>query len=113
MTTLHTTVYLNHPAGRWFGFNPASAVLRCAATFDLELADHLRGPALVEAARDVVFEQLNIEEPEQIWALSYRLAGHRSLSVGDVVVIGETAWTVEPIGWKPLAATTLGAVIGR
>lgn len=46
-----TILYLHHPAGRWFGFNPASDQLRRAATFDLELADHLRGPAPIEAAQ--------------------------------------------------------------
>ncbi len=34
-----------------------------AETFDLELPEHLTGAALVDAALDVVFEQLHIDEP--------------------------------------------------
>lgn len=109
MTTLHTTVYLNHAHARFFGFNETTAQLRIAGSFDLELAEPLTGPALVDTALDVVFEQPNIDDPEHPWALRYRLAGHRSLSVGDVVVIGDTAWVVAPIGWKPISAATLSA----
>lgn len=109
MTTLHTTVYLNHAHAPFFGFDETTAQLRIAQSFDLELHDHLTGSAVVDAALNVVFEQLNIDDPEHIWALRYRLAGHRSLSVGDVVVIGETAWVVAPIGWKPISAATLTA----
>jgi hypothetical protein len=109
VTTLHTPVYLNHAHARLFGFNETTAQLRMAESFDLELPEHLTGSAVVEAALDVVFEQLSIDEPEHIWALRYRLAGHRSLSVGDVVVIGDTAWVVAPIGWKPISAATLSA----
>lgn len=113
MTTLHTTVYLNNAHARFFGFNETTAQLGMAESFDLELPEHLTGSAVVDAALDVVFEQLNIDEPEHIWALRYRLAGHRSLSVGDVVVTGETAWAVAPIGWKPVSADTLTAGILR
>ncbi|KQH76617.1 hypothetical protein AO501_10530 [Mycobacterium gordonae] len=113
MTILRTTVYLNHAAGSSFGFDQTIASLRMAESFDLELAEHLHSPALIEAAREIVFEQLNIDEPEHIWALRYRLAGHRSLSVGDVVVTGETAWAVESVGWKPVSADAMAAGIGR
>lgn len=113
MTTLRTTVYLNHAHARFFGFNDTTAQLRMAETFDLDLPEHLTGAALVDVALNVVFEQLNIDDPEHIWALRYRLAGHRSLSVGDVVVTGETAWVVAPIGWKPISAATLTAGIVR
>lgn len=48
-----------------------------------------------------VFEQLNMPEPEADWAKEYRRhRHHRSLSVGDVVVVGESAFAVEPVGWK-------------
>ena len=113
MTTLRTTVYLNHAHARFFGFDETTAQLRMAESFDLELPEHLTGSAVVDAALNVVFEQLNIDDPEHIWALRYRLAGNRSLSVGDVVVTGETAWVVAPIGWKPISAATLSAGIVR
>lgn len=114
MTTVRTTVYLNNAHARFFGFDETTAQLRMAESFDLvELPEHLTGSAVVDAALNVVFEQLNIDDPEHIWALRYRLAGHRSLSVGDVVVTGETAWVVAPIGWKPISAATLTAGIVR
>lgn len=113
MNTLHTTVYLNHAAHSFCGFDDTTAQLRMAGHFTLELGEHLRGSDLIAAAQQIVFEQLDIDEPEHLWALRYRLAGHRSLSVGDVVVLGETAWTVEPIGWKPLPAAALAAGILR
>lgn len=107
MTTLRTTVYLNEAPGSFLGFDSQRAILNMAASFDLDIADHLSVPAAVEAARETVFEQLNIDDPNHTWAQYYRLAGHRSLSVGDVVVIGETAWAVEDIGWRTVSTATL------
>ena len=56
----------------------------------------------------IIFDQLNnYGEPDgppgqTLWAMRYRQAGHRSLSVGDVVVIGESAWAVDLVGWLPV-----------
>ena len=55
-------------------------------------------PALGQA-----FEQLNIDEPTSDWAKAYRQAGLRSLSVGDVVVVGELAYACESVGWKSVS----------
>lgn len=43
-----------------------------------------------------LFYVFNEEHPEDFY-------GH-SLSVGDVVVIGETAWFCAPVGWEPCSA---------
>lgn len=50
-----------------------------------------------------VFDQLNIDDPTEEWALDYRARRNRSLSKGDVVVFGETAWSCESVGWKQIA----------
>lgn len=52
---------------------------------------------------EIIFHQLNIDEPQVDWAVAYRANHHRSLSVGDVVVIGEQAWAVDFAGWIPTA----------
>jgi hypothetical protein len=50
----------------------------------------------------IILEQLNIDEPHADWAKEYRNGRSRSLSVGDVVIVGEQAFAVEPDGWKPV-----------
>jgi hypothetical protein len=106
-----TTVYLNHALSHLVGFGAAGpAELRAAASFTLDMAgrphqDHIK------AALETVFDQLNIDEPATTWALGYRNSGLRSLSVGDVVVIGETAWACAASGWDLLTAEQLHAAI--
>jgi hypothetical protein len=108
---LITTVYLNEGAHQFHGFGQlAPAKLAAAAGFTLTVA----GPPSTEqvkACLELVFEQLNIDDPDQPWALKYRLARHRSLSVGDVVVIGETAWACASSGWDLLTAEQLHAAL--
>jgi hypothetical protein len=47
-----------------------------------------------------IWHQLNVDYPTTDWAQRYRENRNRSLSVGDVVVIGETAHAVDMIGWS-------------
>lgn len=49
------------------------------------------------------FRELNIDSPTEKWAKDYRARRNRSLSKGDVVVFGETAWSCESVGWKQLS----------
>ncbi|BCP41466.1 hypothetical protein MINTMi27_15590 [Mycobacterium intracellulare] len=58
-----------------------------------------------EKLREIVFHQLNVDEPHIQWAKDYRRRGHRSFSVGDVVVVGDLAWACEPDGWKAVDPT--------
>lgn len=51
----------------------------------------------------IIFHQLNIDEPTAQWAIEYRRRGNRSLSVGDVVVVGEKAWGVGLTDWTPVS----------
>ncbi len=112
MPHVTTTVYLNDGEHHLFGFNiHAPARLYEAAQFDLEILDHAPAGAVVPGALEIIFEQLNISRPQHSWALRYRLAGHRSLSVGDVVVLGETAWACSSVGWTPVSADELRAAL--
>lgn len=39
----------------------------------------------------------------RIWgAKEYRNGRSRNLAVGDVVIVGEQAFAIEPVGWKPV-----------
>ena len=62
------------------------------------VGDGSANPVLEEA-----FEQLNIDEPTAEWAQAYRQARMRSLSVGDVVVVGEVAYACASVGWEPVS----------
>ncbi|QEN17626.1 hypothetical protein ACRDU6_00445 (plasmid) [Mycolicibacterium sp. ELW1] len=111
---LTTTVYLNDAEASFLGFNRAApARLRAAATFNLAIPTGTRPhQTAIGAALEHIFDELNCE-PTASWAVGWRHAGHRSLSVGDVVVIGETAWAVASVGWNPVSADELAAAINR
>lgn len=59
----------------------------------------------VEMLLAIVWDQLNIDNPAADWAQKYRKEHHRSLSVGDVVVIGEQAFCCDRAGWSPVTLT--------
>lgn len=77
---------------------------------DSELPQTAQQQEAIMAALERIFDELN-EEPSTQWAQDYRTAGNRSLSVGDVVVLGETAWVVAPVGYKGVAADDLATAI--
>ena len=71
-----------------------------AAAFSLTLrARSAQRQKAIMAALETIFDELN-EEPTQQWATDYRAAGNRSLSVGDVVVLGKRR------GWWRRSAMT-------
>lgn len=93
-------VYLNSGHEMFRKFNPDTAQLHLAAKFDLNMPEC---PHAVNAALNYIFEQLNVggELVEATdWCDDYRANGNRSLSTGDVVVIGETAFSCDPFGWS-------------
>lgn len=113
MTT--TTVYLNEGKDHFFGFKNefSPAALRKAAEFDQapELIAQFQDTGKPIRALEDVFAQLNIDSPTADWAVAYRAERNRSLSVGDVVVIGETAWAVASFGWDRISSEDLAAAI--
>lgn len=51
-----------------------------------------------------LLSELTTAEPSEQWAVKYRQEFHRSLRVGDAMLIGETAWALEPAGeWARVA----------
>jgi hypothetical protein len=113
MPHISTVVYLNDGDDHFFGFNTITvARLREAARFDLEILDNAPTRYATPGALEIIFEQLNINNPQQPWAIAYRRAGQRSLSVGDVVALGETAWACASVGWTPISTDELQAALG-
>jgi hypothetical protein len=107
------TVYLNdaRTAG---GFAPATAALRLALTFELDARVTGDPRENVHLILSAVFEQLNIGGDliaASDYTERYRAAGNRSLSVGDVVVVGESAFTVGRRGFDPIACAALSTAL--
>jgi hypothetical protein len=93
MADMTVKVYLNETGG-FMSYTPGDA-LHEALSMEMDMPEH-RDIALV---LESIFMQLNIDEPTEQYAIDYRARRNRSLSVGDVVVIGETAWTCASVGW--------------
>ena len=96
----------NRGRGRFFGYEAGDALVR---VFDLSVS-----ATGVEAACEVVFAVTN-SYPGELFCeptyadvvAEYRAAGLRSLSVGDVLIIGDqtgvnTAWACAPAGFDQL-----------
>lgn len=100
--TVEITVYLAEE-GRFFPFT-ADSTLRPIYKYEREIDVTVLPKNLLERA----FMIFNIDpedigdEADRFTAEGYRQAGARSLSVGDVIVIGETAWGCDRVGWTPV-----------
>lgn len=103
------TVYLNDTTDYFTPFDATTAQLREAVSFDTDVVDL----ADLQGQLRRVFEQLNIDTPTADWAKRYRENRNRSLSVGDVVVIGETAWVVARFGWDQISGADVTAAVER
>jgi hypothetical protein len=74
--------------------------LRVAESFRVDLAAW----GGVEEVLSIVQDHLTTEDPSAEFAIRYRRLYNRSLAVGDVVAVGETAWALEPSGeWRPVS----------
>ncbi len=107
------TVYLTDARASG-GFDPATAALRLAVTFELDArvtGDPRENVYLILRA---VFEQLNIGGDliaASDYTERYRAGGNRSLSVGDVVVVGESAFAVGRWGFDPISCAALSTAL--
>lgn len=111
-----TTIQVFHNTSRdgmGFGFrndySPSS--VRRVARFELSgtITSQLSAGVPVFAL-DTVYEQLNIGAvliPAEPWTVQYRNDGNRSLSTGDVVVVGEVAYAVASFGWQQITTDEL------
>ena len=106
---VYVQVWLNEAEDgtNFLGYKPHHP-MRLAAEYytDAELVQAgSANPALEQA-----FIQLNIDSPTEDWAKEYRANRYRSLSVGDVVVVGELAYACESVGWKSVSLRTENCV---
>lgn len=108
------TVYLNLDS-RFFEFKPGDMLRPTDRLAKVICLPNLPDKLLlnVDDTLEMVFGQLNMPEPEQHWAKVYRMAGNRSLSVGDVVQLGEAAYAVANAGFKPVSITAEQVVTKR
>jgi len=112
-TAVPIAVYLNQARGSFLGFHDSlePPALHKVLTFDLGIEPGQYHGAAIPDALERVWAQLNIDTPTTAWGRQYRAAGHRSLSVGDVLVVGETAWAVASVGFDQLSADHLASAI--
>ena len=86
----------------FFRFNSRSAI---PAMDTLEDTHSMIG-SIIETDKDEIFGMLQGEtwSPRgEAWSLIDELGvAHTSMSVGDVIVIGEQAWVCAPVGWEEL-----------
>ena len=112
MTTLTARIYHNESAHSFLGVNELSpAQLREVARFDIDI---IRGRGcLMHSTLERIFAELNAEQPTDEWAIHYRTNGNPSLSVGDVVVLGEMAWACATAGWSPISTAAFTGALNH
>lgn len=122
--TLLARIYLTTDTADFLHYRSTGALaprsVQEAAAFTLDVAPRSPDAAMSEpaqrqreailAALETIFDELN-EEPSTQWAQDYRAAGNRSLSVGDVVVLGEAAWVVAPVGYERISSDDLATAM--
>jgi hypothetical protein len=122
-------VYLQEGRDSMFWpFDPATANLRLAAEFELSESEVMKATdavrrfgilgddAVVRGLLEMIFEQLNVGGdlvPATEWTEEYRANRNRSLSVGDVVTIGETAWAVARFGWDQISGEAITSALNK
>jgi hypothetical protein len=109
---VYVQVFLNQTEDGWnfwHGYRPGDKMLLAAEYYRHVslLPDPLEGHpdpgGLPSRILNEAWRELNIDEPAAEWAKEYRAKGNRSLSVGDVVVVGECAYAVAKIGWQAVS----------
>jgi len=107
-------IYLNDGEDHFFGFkndfanNPELTMVHEFEISETEM-DWIYKRYSKDFAINVleyVFEQTNIGEESKL-AKEYRAKGLRSLSVGDVVSVGETAFSCDSCGWSRITTEEL------
>lgn len=111
--TITVSIYLNTTedwAGRHIGmmdgFDPSHTFVK-AISYDAELAGAVDKDKLMTIAERAFFlfnvgDDPSFGTPDEL-AVEYRRNGHRSLSVGDLVLVGESCLAVGRFGWDIVA----------
>lgn len=76
---------------------------------ELAFVNRLPGPQGMVRVLEYVFEHTNLRTEALGKAFSDKML--RSVSVGDVVVIGEMAWACESVGWERITTEQLNNAI--
>ena len=119
------TIYHNVHEDAFFGLNavrlPGGGTRQATAaerhplvkvfTYDWDGLDRFGHPAEdAHIPLEMAFEEFNVGTGDL--AQRYRDRRLRSLSVGDVVVVGETAWACASAGWTPVTGDALRILEG-
>ena len=103
-------IYLNDGEDHFFGFrNKFANSPELTMVYSFEVSEWPGVRPDIHAALAWVFMEFNSGEGK--FANEYRAKRLRSLSVGDVVTIGETAWACESVGWSAVSSTDLNNAI--
>jgi hypothetical protein len=97
-------IYTNDGEDHFLGFRKSNPELTLVFKLNIGWEDPYTGRFPFDLL-EFVFEETNIGDTE--FAQEYRRRGLRSVSVGDVVVCGETAFACESIGWKKISTEDL------
>jgi len=103
-------VYLNRNERESFmdGYKDGDP-LELAVKYEMPYGDEIDG---IEDAPGIAgilnqaFSELNRDDPSTDWAKDYRDRGMRSLSVGDVVAVGELAYACDSVGWRTVSISS-------
>ena len=110
-------IYLNDGEDHFFGFvnkfanSPELTMVHSFEISETEQAfvNRLPGPQGMIHVLEYVFEHTNLRTETLGKAFSDKML--RSVSVGDVVVIGEMAWACESVGWERITTEQLNNAI--
>ncbi|GLX06692.1 hypothetical protein [Microbispora sp. NBRC 16548] len=89
----HNTAFPDNLVSGWQSDHPMLKVY----AYDIP-AERARNP---QEVLEEAFTTFNVGEDAR--AEKSRARGNRSLSVGDIVVVGEVGWACGSFGWEPLA----------
>lgn len=99
-------IYTNDGEHHYYGFDVKWAELTMVHSFDFpfEIGKEIFNREWMLKALDRIYMHLQAGVPIQIdqWATEYFGKQLRSLSVGDVIAFGETAWSVDDSGFTLL-----------
>lgn len=111
-------IYLNDGEDHFFGFknkfanSPELTMVHEFEITETEIAwvNSPLGHKAILSILDWIFQELNIGEESEL-ATQYRAKRLRSLSVGDVVVLGELAFSCDSAGWGKVTTEELNSAI--
>ena len=109
-TKTRVQIWLNEGEDHFFGFWNEFA--NCPKLKDAYQFDYDFGDVKINDILNTLFEEFNVGGLIGQEA-TYRVGRNRSLSVGDVVVVGETAWAVMDCGFAMVPTDQFVAAIER